>query len=250
MNKLHKKYGKQGLSVIASTGEKLSTVQNFSAHHTNIDYKVYTQSSRYGFPRGRGIPQVHIIAADGSIAWSGHPSGVNDKRIEELLRDRAKFFYEKFNGSSKSAVNNILKKKYGKAYKYAQKNAEKIDSAKSMVSYLDKIAERQIQHAKKLLRDREVFQAYTLSSQIKKEWSGTDFEKQAKEIQKESKSSKNKKEYSAAKQLERMVAKLPNKSKDKARLALVLKKFMKKYSGTKAAQNAAGWVKTLESSWP
>ncbi|WP_372365224.1 TlpA family protein disulfide reductase [Candidatus Uabimicrobium sp. HlEnr_7] len=250
LNKLDKKYGEKGLSVIAVTAENVDIVKAFSVHHTNMDYKVYTKSSQRGFPNMRGIPQAHIIAADGSIAWSGRPSGVSDKKIEELLKERSLFFYKKFKGCSKSAINNILKKKYGKAYKYADKNSEKIDTAKDMVSYLAKIATRQLEHTKSLVSKGELAQAYIMTSKLQKEWSGTDTAKKAYEIQKEIKNRDNKKEYRATKQLAKMVSKIPRKSKDKARLALVLKKFAKKYDGTKAAQNALDWAKTLESSWP
>lgn len=252
LNKLDKKYANQGLSVIASTFEPIEVVNAFSIHHTEIKYKVYTKSQERGFPTGGGIPKVHIISADGTLAWSGHPSGLSNKKIEGFLQDRIKFFYKKFKGASKTAINNFLKKKYGKAHKYASKNKEKKSGAKNLFLYVNTIGLRQIKYAKKLMTEKEYLKAYRFLNVMKKTWRGTEFAKNAQELSKECKSKKVKKEYDAAKKLEKLVFKMPKKEKDKIRLTNILKKFANKknYKNTKAAKNALNWVKIFESSWP
>jgi len=97
MNELHKKYAEQGLVLIGMNvwEEGLEKTQAFvKKQGEGMTYRVaYSGEKGSKFESAwleasntQGIPQAFVVK-DGKIIYSGHPGGLNEKTIEEMLKE-------------------------------------------------------------------------------------------------------------------------------------------------------------------
>ena len=97
MNDLHKKYAEKGLVVVGMNvfEEGLDNTKAFvKAQGEGMSYRVaYSGEQGSNFELAwleasntRGIPQAFVVK-DGKIIYKGHPGGLNEKNIEEMLQE-------------------------------------------------------------------------------------------------------------------------------------------------------------------
>ena len=84
IQELHDKFADQGLVVIGHTDASSRGLESFIQKH-KITYPISVGANigdNYGVT---GIPALVIIDADGKVAWQGHPGGLQESLITELL---------------------------------------------------------------------------------------------------------------------------------------------------------------------
>ncbi|MEW6355240.1 MAG: TlpA disulfide reductase family protein [Planctomycetota bacterium] len=83
---IHEKHKDRGLVVIGITNEAPSAVEPF-IEKMGMTYIVgYDGGGRTGNAyRVTGIPHAFLIAADGTIAWNGHPMALEDGIIAQIV---------------------------------------------------------------------------------------------------------------------------------------------------------------------
>ena len=90
LSRLQKKYKDKGLVVIGITKEKPATVEPFVKEQADMDYHVGIdiEGNTYDtYMEGvRGIPNAFIVNKEGTIAWSGHPLGM-DAVLEKIMNN-------------------------------------------------------------------------------------------------------------------------------------------------------------------
>ncbi len=85
VEELYEKYKDQGLVVIGHTDASSKDLANFIPKN-KITY-IISVGANIGDAYGvTGIPHVFLIDPDGKIAWSGHPSGLQESTITALLK--------------------------------------------------------------------------------------------------------------------------------------------------------------------
>lgn len=85
LNQLVEKYGKKGFVIVGVTSEPEGPTQKF-IEDTKFLATVALDNGKamreYGFG---GYPSSALVDPTGKVVWTGHPSGLNDKQIEEHL---------------------------------------------------------------------------------------------------------------------------------------------------------------------
>jgi hypothetical protein len=88
---LIERYGKKGFVILAITGEPESETKKFIEEtklaapvvfEKTADGKVPESMKAFGF---EGLPSSALIGPKGEVLWTGHPSGLTEKIIEEHL---------------------------------------------------------------------------------------------------------------------------------------------------------------------
>ncbi len=86
LNQIHAKYKDRGLVVIGVTDESAGVLRKFR-RTTPMNYAVAIDSG--GKLRGKmgvgGIPQAFLADASGKVVWAGHPAGLREEEIDEVL---------------------------------------------------------------------------------------------------------------------------------------------------------------------
>lgn len=85
LQELHEEYESKGLVILGLSDESSDEVSAF------VDEKGYTARIAYGSQtKGKygvnGIPATFLVGPDGKLAWSGHPSELNDSVLEAALK--------------------------------------------------------------------------------------------------------------------------------------------------------------------
>ena len=86
LNKLHGQFSRQGLQVVGISNEDPDTLRRF-LEQTPIDYTVARDgNSTYFRHLGvTGIPHAVLLDRTGRIAWQGHPTSLQERRILNVL---------------------------------------------------------------------------------------------------------------------------------------------------------------------
>ncbi len=137
---IHEKYGPQGLTVLALSGQGQGTLEPFVTEKA-MPYMVgYGDRSPYGVS---GIPDAYLVGADGTVVWQGHPSGLTNATIEAELAKVNMLPDLDYSKAFKSILKDLTKDKYGKAMGRLEKLLEKsddetdIDHANQLVEYIN-----------------------------------------------------------------------------------------------------------------
>ncbi len=86
LNELDAKYRRKGLVVIALTDEGRPLVDKF-VESTGATHPIVIEGSDTTKEWGvKGFPSSYLVGPDGKVAWTGHPGGMQESQIEELLR--------------------------------------------------------------------------------------------------------------------------------------------------------------------
>lgn len=242
--------------MLALSGEEAEKVEPY-LEQLNVTVTVAsgsTTSGRYGV---RGIPDAALIAPDGTIAWSGHPSSLSKSKVEEVLKGARKPVPGGYlaldptiggEGALGPAVNAAKAGELAKAYTQARRVADLetapaadreqarvlIGELDAHVAELEKAAETQIQRLS-LLQAVEILEG--LGKALKGTEAGERAAARLREIKKDERLSA---ELAAAEAFEKLRARSAKLSTSKKRTAY--EDFARKNPGTKAAERAMAFV--------
>ena len=92
LNALQERYRNQGVVVLAVSDEPAERLKQFmQGAGAQINYPVAADLNRrtslgYMMPvREKGVPCAFIVGKDGRVLWHGHPAGVLEKALDEIL---------------------------------------------------------------------------------------------------------------------------------------------------------------------
>jgi len=116
LNQLIEKYGKKGFVAVGVTSEAEGPTKGFmeqTSAKMAVAYEPSLKSMKaYGF---NGFPSSALISPKGVVVWTGHPSSLTEKIIEENLVGVV------MNASGKLTVDADLPKKYASIAKQLEK---------------------------------------------------------------------------------------------------------------------------------
>jgi len=233
--------------VLALSREDESKVSDYLDQY-GITVRTASRSSsgdQYGV---KGIPASFLIAPDGTLAWSGHPSSLSKGKIEELLKDAKKLPDQPFlvvrpsgevNDAIAEAVEAAGEGKLGKAIAKAQQAGP---AGTAFLADIDAHVALLMRQAEKAVEDRDMVPAMRVYTAIEKEAKGSPHAEKAKQaIAAIEADPELERELDAAEALEktrRSVAKLSTAKKRKK-----FESFAEKYQGTRAGDRARKMMK-------
>lgn len=187
---LHDKLTEKGLVVMAvhqqtATREELEV---FALKH-EITYPIALSCDASGYP-GRGIPRGAVVGADGNIAWEGNPGdGQCEKTIEAELKKVDLFGERGLMATQKKIVGDILGRKLGAAHAALKAIAEPSAEVTTALGRLETEAKGRLARAKAAHEAGDHYGALEQAVECGKAFKGSEFEKQAEELQAEIKKS-------------------------------------------------------------
>jgi hypothetical protein len=251
LNELQDKYATMGFTVLAVTNEARDKVDAFVEAQKATHPIVIESSDSMQLFGGSGFPSSYLIAPDGKIAWSGHPAGMPENLLEELLT-KAKLFPD-VPKTLASIRNQMQKGKLNDALKALTKQKEggKLDEeetawAEKLQGWLDWNKDSTVKRAAKAAEDGDFYTAWQAYETTAKRWKGAEFAKEAAAQAKALLADKAKKvEIDAGKKLAKIVKKVGDASPKKA-IKLLTPMTSKKYAETNAGKQAAAMIKGYE----
>ena len=222
LNELQEKYASKGFTVISVTNEGREAVDPWVEKHGAqfpIIIEKGNSADEYGIS---GFPSSFLIAPDGTIAWAGHPAGVEDSKIEELLKD-ARLFPD-LPAKLSSVRKAVEKSKYGDAYRAVAKVLEAGDltgseeeAATQVKSWLEWNLSTSLERAAKATEGNDPYAAWKAYTDVAKSWKGKEEADRAAALAKELMADKaNKLEITAGKKLDKLRKRLGDMSPKKA----------------------------------
>ena len=119
---MQEKWGGKGLSILGVTDEGASETEGF-VKETGMKYA-------YAFDKGgklarffgvRGIPHAVLIDAAGTVAWSGHPGGLEERHIQQATAGALPKPLWEWSGGGKGVKTALLKRDFKTALALAGK---------------------------------------------------------------------------------------------------------------------------------
>ncbi len=245
------KYGTQGFTVLAVTNETRALADTF-VENESATYPIVIESTNSADLFGAGgFPSSFLIAPDGTIAWSGHPSAVPQDLLEKLLEQAVLF---KDLPKKLGNVGHLIDKgKLGNAQKALTKHvesrklsAEESSWAQKLQDWLKRNRESVTKRAAGAVDKGDFYTAWKAYRSMARDWKGEDFAKQAAVQAKELLADKAKKaEIDAGKRLDKIARRLGDLSPKKA-LKKLKPMTSRKYRDTAAGKRAASMIKGYE----
>jgi len=244
-------YGTKGFTVLAVTNETRALTDAF-VENQSPTYPIVVESTDSAKTYGAGgFPSSFLIAPDGTIAWSGHPSAVPQDLLEELLSKAVMFSdLPKKLGDvrrliSKGKLSDAVKS-VAKHVESRNLNDEESDWAKKLQDWLDSNLKSGVQRAEKAAAKGDYYTAWKAYEATAHAWKGAEVAKEAATHAKELLTDKAKKaEIDAGKRLDKIARKLGDLSPRKA-LKKLKPMTSKKYRNTAAGKRAASMIKGYE----
>ena len=251
LNELHDKYATMGFTVLAVTNETRDKVDEFVEAQKPTHPIVIESGDSLAAFGGSGFPSSFLIAPDGKIAWAGHPGGVPEDLLEELLT-KAKLFpdlpktltpirSQMEKGKLYEAVVALAKQKEG-----GKLSEEETTWADKLQGWLDWNRDSVTKRAAKAVEAGDFYTAWLAYETTAKRWKGAEVAKEAQDAAKGLLADKDKKaEIEAGKKLAKITTSLGDASPKKA-IKLLEAMTSKKYAETVAGKRAAGMIKGYE----
>ena len=246
LNELHEKYEAEGLTVIAITTESKSTVDAF-VEETGATHPIVIESSDSGSAYGiSGYPSSFLIDGSGTVVWSGHPSGIKDETIQEVLAG----LLPKLPKSLAAIQKAVTKDKLAEACKLiAKKQAteglkdEETAALAQAAKWLDTQREGAKKRVERAMAKSDYYTAWVTWDKASDAWKGNDFGKEAAAEAKALLADKEAKlEIKAGQKLAKIKAKMSSLGAKKAIKQLEALQT-KKYKGTFAGREAGKLIR-------
>lgn len=250
LDELYAKYQSKGLVVLAVTNEGRSLVDTF-VEQTGAKHPIVIESGdslrAYG---GSGFPHSALIAADGTIAWMGHPGGITDAKVEELLRDVQ--LRPELPKKYSSIAWTIEKGRYADALEDLQKELGKDDLAEEAraalegtVKFIEWKAKMLLEGGNAAAQRGDYYLAVTSWEKAEELFDGHEVAEKAKTSREELLSDKEKKRaFEAGEALEKARLRAGKMKEEQA--AAMYRALERKYEGTKAAEEASELARQIE----
>ncbi len=233
---LHQKYADQGLVIVGHTDGSSTNLEGF-IKSKNIPYLISVGADigdAYGVS---GIPAVFVIDPDGKIAWSGHPSGLQESVITNLLKNvrlsanPAPRFAKPATSDKVARIEaTIAMGKVGSGVKAlekltADKDADTASSAKASLEVIAAWKEKVDGELTKNKQAGDVYAAAELASDVAVSYAGHD---QAKTYQALAAELKKDPGYAAGKEYQKLIA-IPAQARKDPRFTKMVEGFLKKF---------------------
>ena len=244
-----------GFTVLAVTDEAREKVDEFVEKQKATHPIVIEAGNSMAAFGGKGFPSSYLIAPDGKIAWSGHPGGVPENLIEDLLT-KAKLFPDlprKLVSIRKAMEKGKLHAAQSALTKQVEGGTltdEEQPWSKKLQNWLTWNRESGEKRAATTLEASDFYGAWVAYEALAKRWKGADFASEAAASAKELLADKEKKpEIDAGKKLAKITRKLGDASPSKAikqLKAMTSKKYRDTTAGKQAAELIKGYERKLE----
>ena len=248
---MHETYEEQGLTVLAVSREPKSIIETF-IEETEADHPIMIDAGNGGGEYGvTGIPAAFLIDGDGEIAWAGHPSGLSNEKIEEVLKTAR--LMPDLPSSMKTIAKAIEKAKFGDAIKKLTKDidggkyeGEELEIATKTRDGLVNRGETSLKKANAALEAKDVVTAFNRFEKLEDQFKGHAIADQAKAGLKSINSDKAlKTELKAALKWAEIKKEIDGLAPKKA-LKIIKPLLSRKYEDTKAGKLAQKKAKELE----
>ncbi len=251
LNELEAKYADKGLSILAVTSEGAAKTEPWIAKHKATYGYAYDRSgSLMRELGGTGYPSAALITPDGMIAWTGHPSGLNDVLIEKALEGALKKPVWDWPSQAKPVVSALAKKKYAKAISTARKLALKSQDEEldAIGNAIEAMVKSKVLAARKKFNEGDFLGAKTMTKALQKQLKGLPEVDEIKAIAAEIKANPEaSKIIKAQKTLKKVRSEIPD-AKRRKHVDVLIKKAksaVKKLSDTFANISAEKLLQTL-----
>jgi thiol-disulfide isomerase/thioredoxin len=86
LNELHDKYS-DNVAIIGVSDEEPNTIKGFMKKH-KFKYAVASDQTRaiINAVKPQGIPHAIVMSPDGIVRWQGHPGGLDNTILEQIIR--------------------------------------------------------------------------------------------------------------------------------------------------------------------
>ena len=242
LNELQEKFGAKGLTVLSVTNEPRGLVDKF-VEETGATHPIVIESSDSAAAWGiTGFPSTFVIAPDGTIAYSGSPSGVTDALVEGLLKD-ARLFPE-----VPKSLDGVIKKLEKEDFKSASEMLEKflakegqpedeIASANELKAWIEWQASNGLESAAAATEKGDFYKAARSYEDLSRMFKGTETADKADAALDELLADKDRKrEVDAGEKLAK--AKISARDMSDKKALKLFEAIAKKYDGTKAGEEA------------
>ena len=247
LNELNNKYRERGFEIVAVSSEAAGTIEEKMVKGAKATFGV-VKAEIASLYQTRGIPHGWVLDAEGKCIWEGHPGNLNDKQIEEWIKDLAPGKITKeVSKQLKGAVEAYNKGQFGKAYDEAGKYLADEDAAvKADAEYVNGVVEKRKAFgeakAKKFRDAGDLTKLVPVLEEEGKAWEGSEYGKACADEAKTVKASKEFKDCAKAQEaLDKLKPKVKDMKEDKAKKAL--EKIAKDYPNTPAGKEAAEMAK-------
>lgn len=239
---LNNTYRERGFEILAVSKEDSALIESKLIKAKSPTYGV-VKADIGSLYQTNGIPHGWVLDPEGKCIWEGHPANLNEKQIEDWIKDLApgKITREVVK-QLKPSVEAYNKGQFGKAYNaVADFLAAEDEKVKADAEYVNGVIEKRKaageNKAKKFRDGGDLVKLVAVLDEESKAWEGCDYGKSCAE---ESKTVKASKEYKLCQKAAEAWAKLEPKLKDLTdeKAAKALEKFMKDYPNTPQAKLA------------
>ncbi|TVR49403.1 MAG: hypothetical protein EA402_00070 [Planctomycetota bacterium] len=236
LNKLHKTYADQGLVILAHTDASSRNLPAFIKQHS-IVYPI-TIGGDIGRSWGvTGIPRVFLIDPEGRVAWTGHPAGMKEEQIVELLQQvqLSPIAMPNFDPASgheqvASIEAGISRGQLGVGARALERLAQGRDetaanAARSSLAAIGAWREGVDTHIKELEESGDIYATWQTVEAVAEAWTGhptaRDYQNQARELRRHP-------EWRAGEELQRLLA-IPEAQRSDARFQRMVEAFLRRY---------------------
>ncbi len=227
-------------------------------------YPILCQGQGAGPYSTGGVPQAYLIDASGKIAWSGNPGGLQDSKVEELLKDVEKphrvstwgFMIRKSLPEvpeKLAGIPKLLEKmKFGTALKKVEGALGRLEgddqeAGEAVRAWIEGVATKDMEKAAELVADGKVYKGLLLYEQTEERFKGHDLSKQAKDAGKALQKDKaHALEIKASEKFEKAKKEMLGERKPEDKLKCLKPVLSKKYTETLAGREAAKIAEELE----
>jgi thiol-disulfide isomerase/thioredoxin len=249
---LHEKYAKQGLVVIGQTDKSSRSLSSFIKQKKMtyiISVGAQMAPAQYNVS---GIPHVVLIGPKGKVLWRGHPSGLQERMIQQALTtvtaksgaaDFPKFDTPSSDRTVSLAQRTIAKGRIGSSLIRLRKiveinkNQDQVTAAKSVLETVEKWYQGKLAEAEEAIKKGDAIGAYKIYNDLARAMAGAP---EAAELNKKKSEARAMDAYKVGAEYFRLAAKLSRASPavKSQSYAAFAKKNSDSYYGKLAAEEA------------
>jgi hypothetical protein len=131
----------------------------------------------------RAWPHAALIAPDGTILWTGHPSGITDSMIEQYIEGAITKPLFQWDDAVRKVADALRAKELGKALKEAQKLAEKgVTDSDVALATAERLVEKAVRSVEGAFEEGNFLDALTNAERYAKQLKGLDAATRLEEI--------------------------------------------------------------------
>jgi thioredoxin-like negative regulator of GroEL len=172
LNELQEKYQSKGLSILAVTSEGASETEKWVASKGAKYPYAYDKGGKLARHFGvRGIPHAVLVDASGTVAWKGHPGGLDDATLSAALRGALPKPLWEWSAAAKGVKTALQKRAFKSALDQAAKLKE-ADGGPEILAVVQGMVKASVDGLRASFEKGDFLGAQTTAQALQKELAG------------------------------------------------------------------------------